>query len=113
MQPGGEGGVAAKGSDFAIELEKGLLCEVLSFSDVAEHAEAKRIDTPLLQRVQHFERCGIAGLCCSNGLGLSRNRGIAPHMMVHRFLLGFGCGPSQLPFYSCNTLTFIVFCACS
>ena len=41
MEPGGESGVAAKGSDLAMQLKEGFLGEVFGFGDITDHAQAK------------------------------------------------------------------------
>ena len=55
MQPGGKRGVAAKGCDFAIELEKGVLGKILGLLNISGHAETEGVDTPFMQAVQSFE----------------------------------------------------------
>ena len=77
MQPGGEGGLAAEAADLAEEMEEGLLGHVFGFRDVAEHAQAERVDAALVQGVELGEGFGIAVLGGFDGFGFAGDGRIA------------------------------------
>ena len=68
MEPGGEGGLAAEGVDFAEELKERFLGKILGFAGIAKHAEAKSVDAAGVLAVEIFERGGVTALsaedCC-------------------------------------------------
>ena len=52
VQPGGEGGFAAEGVNFAEELKEGFLREVFGLEGVADHAEAEAVDAARVLAVE-------------------------------------------------------------
>jgi len=88
VQPGGEGRVAAEGADLAIELQKRLLGQVFRFGHVTQHAQAQRVDPPLVQTIQALEGGSVSGLGRSDGFCLARDRRIAAQMLVGLLTLG-------------------------
>ena len=71
VQPRRKGGVAAKCGDLAVQLKEGLLGQILGLGDIAHHAQAQRIDTPFMQRVELRKSVVIAGLGSRQGIGIA------------------------------------------
>lgn len=67
VQPGSEGRLATKASNFSKELDEDLLGEILGFSCIGDHSQAQAVDPTLVALVQNFEGYHIAG-----GGGLSQ-----------------------------------------
>ena len=71
VEPGGKGGVAAEGGDFAVELEEGFLGEIFGLGAVADHAQAEGIDAALMEGEELGKGGMVAGLrTCEHGIGL-------------------------------------------
>jgi len=68
VQPGGEGGIAAKSMDAAIDLEKRILRELFGPAPILDHAQAKVEDTAAVGVIEQLESFRIAALGAPNGL---------------------------------------------
>jgi hypothetical protein len=56
-----------------MQLEKSFLGKVFGFGDISHHAQAKRVDTPLMKGVELGERVVVAGLGARQYIGVCGN----------------------------------------
>ena len=59
VQPGRKRRLAAKGCDLAIELQERFLGQILSLGRIRGHAQAERVDAPLMLVVESLERLRV------------------------------------------------------
>lgn len=65
VEPGGERGIAAEGSDLAVKLEEGFLGQILRLCHVAHHAEAEGVDAAFVESINLGKGIVVAGLGAS------------------------------------------------
>ena len=71
VEPCGESGVAAKGSNLAVQLKESFLGQVFGERIVSHHAHANCEDAPFMRRVKFRECFVVASLCANHSIGLA------------------------------------------
>ena len=61
MQPGGKSRLAPKGPNLAKQLHEGFLGQVLRLGGIVDHAQAERVNPPLMQTVDGLKGTRITG----------------------------------------------------
>ena len=60
VQPGGEGGLAAEGVNFAEKLHKGFLRQILGVDRITEHAQTESVNASRILLIDDFEGARVA-----------------------------------------------------
>ena len=71
MKPSRKSRFTSKGANFSKQLHEGFLGKILSFSRVADHAQAERINSALMQAVKPLKSPLVSGKAASYGLLLN------------------------------------------
>src|ERR1044072_151427 len=81
VQPGSKGGFTTETTNFSKELNEDLLCEIFCLRDITGHAQAERVNAPIMTLVKLLESSHVM-------LG-----GLLSQLVICRLrCLGFGCG---------------------
>jgi len=84
MQPGREGRIAAKGADFAMQLQKCLLSQIFRFCNIAQHSQAERIHSALVHVIENLKRRSIALLRQRDRRQFASDRRVATLLVLYR-----------------------------
>ena len=88
MKPCRKSGFAAEASNFSEEMEESFLGHVFSFRDISEHAEAKRVDTTFMKRIELGERLCVSVFGRFDRFGFADDRRISLEGAGGRCILG-------------------------
>src|SRR5438874_13565284 len=74
MQPGGECRLAAEAADLPKELDEDFLRQILRLDDVSRHAQAERVNTPIVPLIKLLEGFHVAFSSLLGQLVIGRSR---------------------------------------
>ena len=91
IQPGGERRVTLKITKAAKHSEKSFLSQILSQSNIADHAKTESIDAPGMQPIKPFERVGVSLAGESESFAFSQCTSLRLHRKDPRSSLHIRC----------------------